>query len=322
MQLRELGRSGLRVSAVGLGCNNFGRNVDLDSARAVIHKALDLGITFLDTGDVYGRRGGSETIIGQVLGPRRKDVVLATKFGRPMDAEGRLQGNSRRYIVQAVEASLQRLKTDWIDLYQSHRVDPATPIEETLRALDDLVRQGKVRAIGSSHMPAWQVVDAAWTARANALNAFCCCEDEYSLLARAIERELIPAMAAQGMSLLPYYPLASGLLTGKYARGEPLPEGSRFAVVTERNYIGQFLTERNWQLIDALAAFGQSRGLMLLDLAMGWIAARPLVASVIAGATRPEQVEANVRAAQTKLSKEDLAELDTLTDDRRLPQRT
>jgi aryl-alcohol dehydrogenase-like predicted oxidoreductase len=313
MQPRNLGRSGLRVSAVGLGCNNFGRNVDRDAARAVIHKALDLGVTFLDTGDVYGRHGGSETIIGEVLGPRRKDVVLATKFGRPMDAEGKLQGNSRRYIMQAVEASLRRLRTDWIDLYQSHRVDPATPIEETLRALDDLVRQGKVRAIGSSHMPAWHLIDADWTARANALHGFCCCEDEYSLLDRRIEKDLTPAMAAKGLSLLPYYPLASGLLTGKYKRGAPLPEGSRFAVVTERNYIGQFLTERNWQILDALTAFAQRRSLTLLDLAMGWIAAKPLVASVIAGATRPEQVAANVAAAQARLTVDDIAELDRIT---------
>jgi aryl-alcohol dehydrogenase-like predicted oxidoreductase len=314
MEHRNLGKSGLRVSVVGLGCNNFGRNVDRDGARAVIHKALDLGVTLFDTGDTYGRRGGSETIIGEVLGPRRKDIVLATKFGRPMDAEGKLQGGSRRYIMFAVEASLKRLKTDWIDLYQSHKPDPLTPIEETLRALDDLLRQGKVRAIGTSHMPAAEVRNAAETARAHGLTALASCEDEYSLLARGIERDLIPTMQANDISLLPYYPLASGLLTGKYQRGAPLPTGSRFAVVKERDYIGHFLTDENWRKLDALTAFAHQRGLTILDLAMAWIAARPQVASVIAGATKPEQVEANVKAAMAPLSSADIAELDRITE--------
>ncbi len=313
MELRNLGQTDLRVSAVGLGCNNFGRNVDRDAARAVIFKALDMGVTLFDTGDTYGHRGGSETIMGDVLGARRKDIVLATKFGRPMDAEGKLQGGSRRYIMFAVEASLKRLKTDWIDLYQSHKPDPHTPIEETLRALDDLVKQGKVRAIGTSHMPAGEVLDAAKTARTHGLTALASCEDEYSLLARGIERDLLPAMRTNGISLLPYYPLASGLLTGKYKRGAPLPEGSRFAVVKERDYIGQFLTDENWRKLDALTAFAQKRGLTLLDVAMAWIAARPQVASVIAGATRPEQVEANVKAAAAKLTAADMTELDQMT---------
>jgi len=315
MELRNLGQTSLRVSAVGLGCNNFGRNVDRDTARAVVHKALDMGVTLFDTGDTYGHRGGSETIMGEVLGARRKDIVLATKFGRPMDAEGKLQGGSRRYVMFAVEASLKRLKTDWIDLYQSHKPDPLTPIEETLRALDDLVKQGKVRAIGTSHMPTAEVIDAANTARTYGLTSVTSCEDEYSLLARGIERDLLPTMQANGISLLPFYPLASGLLTGKYKRGTPLPEGSRFAVVKERNYIGQFLTEANWQKLDALTAFAQTRGLTILDVAMSWIAARPQVASVIAGATKPEQVEANVKAAAAKLTAADMAELDRMTRD-------
>jgi len=315
MELRNLGQTNLRVSAVGLGCNNFGRNVDRDTARAVVHKALDMGVTMFDTGDTYGHRGGSETIMGEVLGARRKDIVLATKFGRPMDAEGRLQGGSRRYVMFAVEASLKRLKTDWIDLYQSHKPDPLTPIEETLRALDDLVKQGKVRAIGTSHMPTAEVIDAANTARTYGLPSVASCEDEYSLLARGIERHLLPTMQANGISLLPFYPLASGLLTGKYKRGTPLPEGSRFAVVKERNYIGQFLTEANWQKLDALTAFAQTRGLTILDVAMSWIAARPQVASVIAGATKAEQVEANVKAAAAKLTAADMAELDRMTRD-------
>jgi aryl-alcohol dehydrogenase-like predicted oxidoreductase len=313
MQQRNVGNSGLRVSAIGLGCNNFGRPLDLEGSRAVIHKALDLGITFFDCGDVYGRRGGAETILGEVLGARRKDIVLVTKFGRPMDAEGKLKGGSRRYIMTAIEASLRRLKTDWIDLYQYHLVDPLTPIEETLRALDDLVHQGKVRYIGSSHMPAWQVVDARWTAHTNNLTAFVACEDEYSLLNRDIEQELIPAMAAHGLGLLPYYPLASGLLTGKYKRGAALPPDSRFAVITERDYVGQFMTDTNMARLEKLTAFAERRGYKLLDIAMSWIASRPLVASVIAGATKPEQVEANVKAAGFALTADDLAELDKLT---------
>lgn len=313
MELRNVGQSGLRVSAIGLGCNNFGRPVDLEGSRAVIHKALDLGVTFFDCGDVYGRRGGAETILGEVLGERRKDIVLVTKFGRPMDAEGRLKGGSRRYIMSAVEASLKRLKTDWIDLYQYHLVDPLTPVEETLRALDDLVHQGKVRYIGCSHMPAWQVVDSLWTSRTCNLARFVACEDEYNLISRGIEDELIPAMTQHGIGLLPYYPLASGLLTGKYRRGAPLPADSRFAVVTERDYVGQFMTERNMTRVETLTAFAQRRGYRLLDIAMSWIASRPLVASVIAGATEPEQVEANVKAAAFKLTAEDFAELDKLT---------
>jgi aryl-alcohol dehydrogenase-like predicted oxidoreductase len=314
MQQRNVGRSGLRVSAIGLGCNNFGRTLLLDGARAVIHKALDLGITMFDTGDVYGGRGGSETIIGEVLGPRRRDVVLATKFGRPMDQDGRLTGASRGYIMYAVEASLKRLKTDWIDLYQLHKPDPLTPIEETLRALDDLVGQGKVRYIGCSQMPAWQVVDAVWQARTRNLSAFVACEDEYSVLARGIEAELVPAMAAHGLGLLPYYPLASGLLTGKYQRGAPLPEHSRFKTITGRNYVGQFLTDTNWTRLERLTDYAQQRGHTILDLAMSWLAAKPMVASVIAGATRPEQVEANVKAASWELTADELAEIDRLSE--------
>src|SRR5262245_33155935 len=194
MEFRNLGRSGPRVSLLGLGCNNFGGRIDLEASRKVVHKALDLGITLFDTADVYGNRGGSETCLGEILGARRKDIVLATKFAAPMDAEGKLKGASRRYIMAAVEASLKRLKTDWIDLYQQHRPDAATPIEETLRALDDLVRAGKVRHIGCSNLPAWQVVDADWTARGAAVTPFICCQDEYSLLVRDAERELLPAM--------------------------------------------------------------------------------------------------------------------------------
>src|SRR5712692_7604527 len=218
MELRNLGRSGLRVSLVGLGCNNFGGRIELEASRKVVHRALDLGITLLDTADIYGNLGGSETCLGQILGDRRKDIVLATKFAMPMDQAKTLKGASRGYIMAAVEASLKRLKTDWIDLYQVHQPDPATPIEETMRALDDLIRQGKVRYVGCSNFPAWQVVSAQWTARHRGLDAFVSCQDEYSLLVRDIERELVPAMTEYGLGLLPFFPLASGLLTGKYNR--------------------------------------------------------------------------------------------------------
>jgi aryl-alcohol dehydrogenase-like predicted oxidoreductase len=209
MQQRNLGRSGLRVSVVGLGCNNFGMKLDREDTRRVVHKALDCGITLFDTADSYGNMGGSEEALGLLLGDRRKDIVLATKFASPMDPAETKKGASRRYILSAVEASLGRLKTDWIDLYQLHRPDPLTPIEETLRTLDDLVRAGKVRYIGCSNLPAWQVVDALWTAKQASGTSFVCCQDEYSLLVRDIERELVPAISAHGLGLLPYFPLAS-----------------------------------------------------------------------------------------------------------------
>ena len=216
MKQRNVGKSGLLVSVVGLGCNNFGWGLELEASRAVIHKALDLGITLLDTADIYGGQGGSEECLGKVLGNRRKDIVLATKFGMVMDKEGHLKGGSRRYIMSAVEASLKRLNTDWIDLYQLHTNDPLTPMEETLRALDDLVRQGKVRYVGCSNVPAWRVSEAHWVAKQEGLNGFVSAQDEYSLLVRGLEKELRPALETYGIGLLPYFPLASGLLTGKY----------------------------------------------------------------------------------------------------------
>ena len=229
MHTRNLGRSGLRVSSIGLGCNNFGGRIDEAATKLVIHKALDLGITLFDTADVYGDRGGSELVMGRLLGDDRKRVVLATKFAAPMDESGEKLGGSRHYIMAAVEDSLRRLKTDWIDLYQMHRTDPRTPIEETLRALDDLIRQGKVRYIGCSNFPAWEMTEAAWTARTAGLNGFISCQDEYSLVHRAAEVEVMPAARKLGFGLLPYFPLASGLLTGKYRRNTPLPAGTRLA---------------------------------------------------------------------------------------------
>jgi aryl-alcohol dehydrogenase-like predicted oxidoreductase len=307
MQERNLGSSGLRVSLVGLGCNNFGWHIDLEATRAVVHKALDLGVTLFDTADTYGERGGSETILGQILGERRKDIVLATKFGMPMDDAGRKKGGSRRYVMQAVEDSLRRLKTDWIDLYQLHRPDPLTPIEETLQALDDLVRQGKIRYVGCSNLAAWQVVEAWWTAKTEHLVAFASCQDEYSLLVRDIEKELVPAIQAYRMGLLPFFPLASGLLTGKYRRGEETP-GTRLAKV--QRLADRYMTEANWGKVERLTAFAEARGKTLLELAFSWLAAKPYVSSVIAGATKPEQLEANVRAVEWALPADDLAEID------------
>ena len=311
MEQRNLGPSGLLVSAVGLGCNNFGMWIDKEASRAVIHKAIDLGITLLDTADVYGNKGGSETIMGEILGARRKDVVLATKFGIEMDPAETLKGGSRRYIMTAVEASLKRLKTDWFDLYQLHRPDPLTPIEETLRALDDLVRQGKVRYIGCSNMTAWQVVEASWTARHHGLNAFVSCQDEYSLVVRGLERELMPAMQAYGLGLLPYFPLASGLLTGKYKRNTTLPAASR--LTTTQRLTDRFMTDDNWTIVERLETFCTERGHTMLELAFSWLAGRPTVASVIAGATKPDQLEQNVRATGWALTADDLAAIDRIT---------
>jgi aryl-alcohol dehydrogenase-like predicted oxidoreductase len=311
MQIRNLGGSGLRVSAVGLGCNNFGQRIDLEASRKVIHKAIDLGVTLFDTADIYAGQGGSETVLGEVLGDRRKDIVLATKFSKPMSKDGTKQGASRRYIMSAVEASLRRLKTDYIDLYQQHDYDPLTPIEETLRALDDLIRQGKVRYIGNSNFPAWRIAEAEHVARAMNVNHFISCQDEYSLVVRDIERDLLPAARQYDLGLLPFFPLASGLLTGKYQRGAPAPEDTRFGkwpALRER-----YVTPRNEEMVEKLQAFAQARGHTMLELAFSWLAARPQVASVIAGATRVEQVEQNVKAVGWSLSAEEMADIDGIT---------
>src|SRR6201987_2151487 len=259
MEQPNLGKFGLRVSVVGRGCNNFGGRIDLAATRKVVHKALDLGITFFDEADTYGDpRGSSETCLGEILGDRRKDIVLATKFARPIDAAGRFQGASRGYIMAEVEASLRRLKTDWIDLYQQHQPDPLTPIEETLRALDDLVRQGKVRYVGCSTLPAWQVVEAQWTAKYHGLHHFISCQEEYSLLARDLDRDMMPVLEAYGLGLIPFYPLANGLLTGKYRRGVPPPAGTRLATMpraADRN-----LTDDNCAIVERLPGVAAEGG--------------------------------------------------------------
>jgi len=310
VNLRHLGPSGLAVSEVGLGCNNFGRRIDLEQTRAVIHKALDLGITLFDTADVYGPDGKSETLMGQVIGPRRKDIVLATKFGLPFAGDKRMSGGSRRYIVQAVEASLKRLQTDWIDLYQLHDHDPTTPVEETLAALDTLIRQGKVRYVGCSNLPAWRVVESVWTARDRRTAGFISCQDEYSLLTRGAEAELLPAIEAYGLGLLPYFPLACGMLTGKYRKGAALPAGTRLA--NTQSLADTYMTEANWAIVERLRVYAEERGHTLLDLAFGWLLARRCVSSVIAGATKPEQLEQNVAAAGWVLTPAEKAEIDEL----------
>lgn len=311
MRFRQLGNSGLQVSVAGLGCNNFGMRLDVEATRKVVHAALDHGITLFDTADIYGNKGGSETQLGEVLGPRRKDIVLATKFAMPMDEAGRMKGGSRRYIMSAVEASLKRLRTDWIDLYQMHRFDPDTPIEETMRALDDLVRSGKVRYVGCSNFSGWQVADAFWTARQAGTVRFISAQDEYSLVVRDHEKELIPALKHYGVGLLPYFPLACGLLTGKYRRNAPMPAGGRLTL-TQRHQ-DRYMTDANWAVVERLEDFASTRGKGLVDIAIGWLAAKAPVASVISGATSADQIAANVAAAQWVPSPDEVAEIDKLS---------
>ena len=311
MEFRNLGSSGLRVSLVGLGCNNFGMRLDLEQTRAVVDRAFDLGITLFDTADMYGGRGGSETQLGKILGHRRKDIVLASKFGMAMSDDGTKIGASRRYIMSAVEDSLRRLKTDWIDLYQLHQPDPLTPLDETMQALDDLVTQGKIRYIGCSNLPSWQVVESQWISKSMGLNRFVSCQDEYNILNRNVEAELIPAMQKYGCGLLPYFPLASGLLTGKYKRTE-MPEGARLTdMPTFANRI--YLTDENFDIVDNLNKFAHKTGHSILELAFGWMASRPTTASIIAGATKPEQIDANVAAVNWVLSQSEIDEVDKIS---------
>ncbi|WP_460435078.1 aldo/keto reductase [Angustibacter speluncae] len=298
----------MAVSVVGLGCNNFGGRIDADATDAVVGTALDEGITLFDTADVYGGTPGrSEELLGRALGRRRHEAVVATKFGLDLQgANGPDWGarGSRRYVRTAVEASLRRLGTDWIDLYQLHTPDPLTPLEETLAALHELVVEGKVRYVGSSNLAGWQVVDADWTARTSGLTPFVSAQNEYSLLDRSAEDELVPACEQVGVGLLPYFPLASGLLTGKYRRGEDAPGGTRLASRPER------LAAADFDRIEAIGRFADERGVSMLDVAIGGLAAQPAVASVIAGATTPEQVRANVAAGCWQPTADDLAALD------------
>jgi aryl-alcohol dehydrogenase-like predicted oxidoreductase len=306
---RRLGASGLAVSSVGIGCNNFGRRMTADRVPAVVHAALDLGINLFDTSDTYGDpQGESERLLGAALGNRRDDAVIATKFGMDMGgANGADHGarGSRRYIARAVEASLRRLGTDHIDLYQLHAPDPHTPIEETLSALDDLVHAGKVRYLGNSNFAGWQVADAAWTAKVRGLTPFVSAQNYYSLLHRDAEAELVPACAKYGLGILPFFPLESGLLSGKYRRGAPAPAGTRLASGPAAGR----LADAPWDVIERLEQYAKDRDLTLLDVAIGGLAAQPGVASVIAGATSPEQVRANVAAGSWRPSPDDLTDL-------------
>ena len=315
MKYRQLGSSGLTVSVVGLGCNNFGGNpvqaaagtvyglMDLEQTRAVVDAAFDAGVTLYDTADVYGQ-GGSESFLGEILAGRRHRVVLATKWGSGMNERHDIAWGSRRYIRQACEASLRRLNTDYIDLYQMHWPDARTPVEETLDALDELVKEGKIRYAGSSHFAAWQVADADWIARSAHRTRFISAQNHCSLIERTADAELIPACEHFGVGLLPYFPLANGLLTGKYRRHQPAPTGTRMA--------GRDIDDVLYDTIESLLAYAQAHERTLVDVAVGALIARPVVGSVITGATKAAQIRANAAAASWAPSVGDLAELDAI----------
>ncbi len=295
MQQRRLGNSDLLVSEVGLGCNNFGGRVDAAGTQRVVDAALDHGINFFDTADVYGERR-SEVLLGEALGARRREVVIATKFGFPMGKGRQDRGGSRYHVRRAVEASLERLGTDYIDLYQMHLPDVDTPIDETLSVLDDLVREGKVRCVGHSNFAGWQIADAHWVAATTGSASFVTAQNHYSLIERAVRHEVLPACERFGLGMLPYFPLASGLLTGKYRRDEPPPQGSRMARMERIQK--RSMTERNFDMLDRLSAFAEERGHTILDLAFAWLLSQPVITSVIAGATTADQVTGNVQAAK------------------------
>ena len=305
MRYRQVGESGLTVSAIGLGGNNFGSRIGVEETRGVVDAAIDCGVTLVDTADTYGNRGGSEEILGQVLRGRREHLVLATKFGMDM-GDGTVARGSRTYIRRAVEHSLRRLRTDYIDLYQYHQPDGITPVDETLVALDDLVREGKVRYIGSSNFPGWQIADADWIARTQHRARFISAQNHYSLLHRDAEREVIPSCIHHGVGVLPYFPLANGLLTGKYRRGQAAPRGTRLAG-RESGFADDMFDK-----IETLERFAEKHGRSVLEVAVAGLAAMPAVASVIAGATKPEQVQANAAAGEWELSPDELAELNSI----------
>ena len=312
MEYRDIGTSDLKVSVVGLGCNNFGARMDLATARTLVHHAIDRGINHFDTADIYGPRGKSEEMLGEILGSKRKDVVVATKFGMAFDEAGTKKGASRKYIMTAVEGSLRRLRTDYIDLYYQHCADPSVPIEETLRALDDLVKQGKVRHIGNSNFDGRQLDEADATARKLGLTRFTCAQDELSLIKRHVEKDRIPAMVRNKIALVPYFPLASGLLTGKYRRGAPAPAGTRLAAKNRLSDL--FWTQENLELTYRIVEFSEQHKLNVLDVAFAWLLEKPFVPSVIAGASRPDQIDANIKAAAARLSGAELGALDKLTE--------
>jgi aryl-alcohol dehydrogenase-like predicted oxidoreductase len=314
MSYRPLGDSGLVVSAVGIGCNAFGRRVGIDGVRDVLAGARDAGVTLLDTADAYGDPAGtSEELLGEALEGQRDEFVIATKFGmgmRGLYGEDHGVRASRQYIKRAVEGSLRRLRTDHIDLYQLHVPDDVTPIEETLSALSDLVREGKVRYLGCSNFAAWQVADADWTARSAGLERFVSVQNRYSLLDRTVEDEVVPACETYGLGILPFFPLEYGLLTGKYRRGEPAPTGSRADVDRAR---AQWLERADWDRIEGLEKYAEARDVAVLDVAVAGLAAQPAVASVIAGAVSGAQVRRNAAALRWDPTEADLVELDEIT---------
>ena len=309
MEYRSLGNSGLQVSVVGLGCNNFGGRVDAAGTAAVIDRCIDMGITLFDTADLYGG-GKSEEFMGPALKQHRRNIVIATKAAGPMGEGPYWRGLSRKYLIEAVDASLRRLDTDYIDLFQVHFPDPKTPIEETLRTLDDIVRSGKGRYIGNSNFFGWQVVEADWIARTEHLTRFISAQNEYNLLQRNVETELAPAITKYGLGLLPYFPLASGFLTGKYRPNEAPPEGTRLG--NPNSPFGRVLNEGNFDMLMKLEKFAEDRGHTMIELAFSWLASKPYVGSVIAGATKPEQVEMNAKAADWHLTDEEFAEVDEI----------
>ena len=307
LPLRELGKSGIRTSVIGLGCNNFGRRIDLNAARAVVDAALEEGVTFFDTADIYGQ-GQSEEFLGEILQGRRDQVVLATKFGMDM-GDGKGPRGSREYVRQAADASLKRLRTDVIDVYWYHRPDGVTPIVETLEALHELIQAGKVRTIGASNFSAQQLREAEEEATAHGFTEFKGLQNEYSLLEREPEEEVLPTCEELHVGFVPFFPLASGLLTGKYRRGEPGPEGAR---LSGRD---QIATDAQFALVDALQGYADERGIPLTEVAIGGLLAQRPVSSVIAGATKPEQVRANAAAARWSPTSEDLAALRRVLSD-------
>jgi aryl-alcohol dehydrogenase-like predicted oxidoreductase len=307
MRTRRLGSSGLKVSEVGLGCNNFGMRIDQQGTQAVVDAAIEAGITLFDTADVYGATQ-SEVLLGKALGKRRQEVVLATKFGMQIGDDKSRSGGSRRWIMRAVEDSLSRLGTDYIDLYQLHRYDPETPLDETLRALDDLVTQGKVRYIGNSNFTGWQIADSDWTAAG--ATRFVSAQNLFSLLERKVEHEVLPSCEHFGLGFLPFFPLASGLLSGKYKRGEKPPEGTRLAAWGSRGAAA--LSDRNFDKVEKLTAWAEDRDHTILELAFAWLLGHEVVSSVIAGATSPEQIKANAAAGDWQLSPEEVKEVGEL----------
>ncbi len=315
MEYRKLGSCGLNVSEIGLGTNTFSLRVDEAGSFAIVNRALELGVNYIDTADVYGR-GGSEELIGKALKGKRSQVILATKVGKAMGNKPNERGASRYYILAEVEASLRRLQTDYIDLYQIHEPDPETPIEETLRALDELVRAGKVRYLGTSNFAAWQLCDALWTARMHNLNTLVTEQSRYNLLDRKIEAELVPFCRAHNIGIIPWGPLAGGFLTGKYRKGEKISPEWRLddkARVRGKSFYGNLFSESNWDKLASLDVFARRRGHTMGELAIAWLLAKPWIATVITGAHEAEQVAANVAASGWKLSAEEVSEVDSLS---------